>query len=184
MGWRWVCCFMFGGFFCFSLDGCFQCSCHSEGPSLKKSLYSCSCFHNKVYDYIHKHCTCRVQVPCPLETHGTSKTRIGQRYQHFFLLLISINVGHVLQKACVKRQQQAHTFVTSSNYHFRAKSSPRPSRTQLLNVKKCQYTCSSSTQFLLHFFPHNFEIGKGVSLQECKWITNYLLSRRSKYQSG
>lgn len=122
VGWWWVCCFIFGGFFTVSLDRCFQCFGHSEDPSLKKSLHSHSCFHNEVYGHIH--CTCRVQVPCPLQTNRTFSTIIGQRYCHFFLQLISINVGHVLQKARVKRQQQAHTFVTSSNHHFRAKSSP------------------------------------------------------------
>lgn len=114
--------FHFGVFFTVCSDECFQCCGHSEGPSLKKSLYSCSCFHNRVCDYIHKHCTCRVQVPCPPETNRTFSAVIGQRYWHFFLQLISINVGRMLQKACVKNSSKL--FVSSSNHHFRAKSLP------------------------------------------------------------
>lgn len=53
--------------------------------------------------------------------HKEYKTRIGQRYWHFFLLPISINVAHVLQKAAIKRQQQVCTTIISSNYHFKPK---------------------------------------------------------------
>lgn len=156
--------FHFGVFFTVCSDECFQCCGHSEGPSLKKSLYSCSCFHNRVCDYIHKHCTCRVQVPCPPETNRTFSAVIGQRYWHFFLQLISINVGRMLQKACVKNSSKL--FVSSSNHHFRAKSLPWPLITHLLNVKKWQYILGLHLcNFSCVFFP-KFWNGKCCILLE------------------
>lgn len=98
---------LFWGFFLQSL----QMNAFSAVVTVKDHLLKSLCIHVLVSIIesmtIHKHCTCRVQVPCPPETNRTFSAVIGQRYWHFFLQLLSVNVGRVLQKACVKKQQQA-----------------------------------------------------------------------------